>query len=222
MSKKASAPQTGRVGNIVNVITRYGQVEREFAPPRNPQTAEQQNVRGNFGLVSARWRALTPEQRAAWRIAAADSYTINRLGRQVALNGYNYFVRINSARVDIGLSLLDLPPQVPTFPMNPVGQLVITNNGGDIALKLQVPASPVEHTLVQGAAPCSPGISCVQHFPFLGFLPAPINGWSDITAMYVAWYGVLQAGKAVWVRTRQHIDGWTDLPKLTSAIVPAA
>lgn len=222
MSKKASAPQTGRVGNIVNVITRYGQVEREFTPPRNPQTAEQQNVRGNFGLVSARWRALTPEQRAAWRIAAADSYTINRLGRQVALNGYNYFVRINSARVDIGLSLLDLPPQVPTFPMNPVGQLVITNNGGDIALKLQVPASPVEHTLVQGAAPCSPGISCVQHFPFLGFLPAPINGWSDITAMYVAWYGVLQAGKAVWVRTRQHIDGWTDLPKLTSAIVPAA
>ena len=65
MSKKLSVPQTGRTGAIVNVITRYGQVERQFVTPRNPQAPDQQAIRNNFGRVSARWRFLTPEQRAA-------------------------------------------------------------------------------------------------------------------------------------------------------------
>jgi hypothetical protein len=41
-------------------------------------------------------------------------------------------------------------------------------------------------------------------------------------ALYVVRYGVPPAGKAVWVRTRQHINGWNDLPKTTSLIVPSA
>ena len=220
MSKKLSAPQTGRIGATVNVLTRYGQVERQFVSPRNPQTPEQQVIRSNFARVSARWRVLTLEQRIAWRTSSADSYTLSRLGRKVALNGYNYFVRINSARVDIGLSQFDVPPEVPTFKPNPVEELLISNRGV-ITLKLRVPALPAEHTIVQGAAPCSAGISCVQHFPCLGFLPAPTDGWSDITARYVAWYGVPPVGQAVWIRTQQHINGWNDLPKQTSAIVPA-
>jgi hypothetical protein len=32
---------------------------------------------------------------------------------------------------------------------------------------------PVEHTLLLAASPRSPGVRCVQHFPFLDFLPAP-------------------------------------------------
>ena len=221
MSKKLSVPQTGRIGAVVNVITRYGQVERQFVPPRNPQAPDQQAIRNNFGRVSARWRFLTPEQRAAWRTSSADSYTISRLGRQVALNGYNYFVRINSARVDLGLSQFDLPPEVPTFKLNPVEELLISSRGGIITLKLRVPALPAEHMIVQGAAQCSAGISCVQHFPCLGLLPAPTDGWSDITALYVAGHGAPPAGQAVWIRTQQHINGWNDLPKHTRAIVPA-
>jgi hypothetical protein len=221
MSKKLSVPQTGRIGNVVNVITRYGQVERQFAPPRNPRAPDQQEMRGNFGRVARRWRSLTPEQRTAWRIASADTYTISRLGRQVALNGYNYFMRINSSRAELGLSQFDLPPPVPTFSLNPVEELLITNHSDNITLRLRVPSLPAEYTVVQGAAPCSAGVSCVQHFPFLGFLPTPVDGWSDITALYVGWYGVPPAGSAVWIRTRQHINGWNDLPKQTSAIVPA-
>ncbi len=100
-------------------------------------------------------------------------------------------------------------------------ELLISNCGGIITLKFRVPALPAEHTIVQGAAPCSAGIPCVQHFPSLGLLPAPTDDWSDLTARYVAWHDGLPVGRAVWIRTRQHINGWNDLPKQTSAIVPA-
>jgi hypothetical protein len=46
----------------------------------------------------------------------------------------------------------------------------------------------------------------VQHFPVLGLLPPPIDGWSDTTELYVARFGMPKAGKAIWIRTCQHID----------------
>jgi len=61
----------------------------------------------------------------------------------------------------------------------------------------------------------------VQHFPFLGLLPAPTDGWSDITELYVARYGVPKVGTAIWIRTCQHIDGWIDVPKVVRDRVPA-
>ena len=221
MSLKLSAPQSGKVGPVVNVITKYGQVERLRTIPRNPQSLEQQQVRGNFGVVTGRWGRLTAEQREAWRTAALDSYTTTRLGRQVPLSAYNYFCRINFCRMDLGLSTFELPPIVPGFAPNYVEELLITNDGRSIALKLRVPRSPAQYTVLQASAPCSPGVSCVQHFPSLGFLPPPVDGWSDITELYVNRFSLPPVGRAVWVRTRQHIDGWNDLPKTTHAIVPA-
>jgi hypothetical protein len=63
------------------------------------------------------------------------------------------------------------------------------------------------------------GIRLAKHYPFLGFLPEPVDGWSDITALYVGCYGVPPVGAAILIRTRQHIDGWTDNPIVTRAIV---
>ena len=47
------------------------------------------------------------------------------------------------------------------------------------------------------------------------------DGWSDITELYVGRYGVPPVGTVVFIRTCQHIDGSTDVPKVTSALVPA-
>ncbi len=219
--KIISSPQSGRLGDVVFVLSRYGLLARKFVPPRNPRTQRQQAHRANFGAVASHWRALTPEQRTAWCLAAASVYIVNRAGRQVSLNGYNYFMRVNAARAHLGLSRFDLPPTVPTLNPNPVGELAITNTAGNPSLKLRVPSPPAQHTLVYGAAPVSPGVRCVQHFTFLGLLPAPVEGGSDITALYVARYGEPVAGKVVFIRTCQQVDGWTDLPKETSALVPA-
>ena len=218
--KVISNPQSGQIGAVVYVNSRYGQLARQYVHPRNPRTPEQQRNRGNFGAVSSRWRALTPDQRAAWCMAAANKFIVTHSGRQVALSGYSYFVSVNTRRAELSLPLFDLPPAEATFSPNPVAELVVANTGGAITLKLPVPSLPAQYTLVQGAAPVSTGIRCVQHFPFLGLLPPPTNGWSDITELYVARYGVPPVGKVIFIRTCQHIDGSTDVPKMTSFRVP--
>jgi hypothetical protein len=128
---------------------------------------------------------------------------------------------VNNRRADLDLPQFDLPPAEPVFSPNPVAKLVITNAGGKITLKLRVPSPPAQYTLVQGAVPVRTGVRFVQHFPFLGLLPPPTDGWSDITELFVARYGLPKAGTAIWIRTCQHVDGFADVPKVARARLPA-
>jgi len=194
---------------------------REYVRPRNPRTTEHQSHRDNVRAVTGRWRTPNAEQRAAWCIAAANHYFVTETGRRVRLNGYHYFVSLNVRRADLGLPQFDLPPAEPVFSPNPVAELVITNTGDEITLKVRVPSPPTQYTLVQGARPVRTGVRRVERFPFLGLLPPPIDGWSDITGLYKARYGEPKVGMAIWIRTCQHIDGWIDVPKVVRARVPA-
>jgi len=131
-------------------------------------------------------------------------------------------VSLKLRRADLALPQFDLLPAEPVFRHNPVAELVITTTGGKIILKLRVPSPPAQYTLVQGVKPVRTGVRRVQHFPFLGLLPSPTDGWSDITELYRARYGVPKAGTAIWIRACQHINGWTNVPKVVRARVPAA
>ena len=213
--KISAIPKSGRKDSVVYLKTRHGKVVRSYVRPRNPRTAEQQAHRSNLAAVRRRWCTLSADQGATWRMTAANKYFITETGEQVRLNGYNFFVSLNTRRADLDLPQFDLPPAEPVFSSNPVAELVITNTGGKIALKLRVPSPPAQYTLVQGAKPVRTGVRCVQHFPYLGLLPPPTDGWSDITELYKARYGEPKPGTAIWIRTCQHIDGWTDAPKVT-------
>ena len=218
--KISSIPKSGQEGSVVYVNGRYGKVVRPYVRPRNPRTSDQQRNRTNFGTVSRRWRTLSREQRAAWGVAVANKYFVTETGRRVSRRGYNLFVALNTRREELDLPQFDLPRAEPVFRTNPVAGLAVTNTGGRITLKLRVLGQPTQYTLVQAAAPVRTSIRCVQHIPFLGLLPPPTDGWSDITELYIARYGVPNAGTAIWIRTCQHIDGWTDAPKVARARVP--
>lgn len=222
MSKRISVPESGKVGPYVNLSTRYGQVQKQLTVPRDPRAPGQLACRSNMAYVARHWQFLTDPQRSAWDLAGTDSAVMGFLGRSSSLPGYNLYVQMNTLRMDIGLSVFDLPPALPPFSPNPVAELLATNEGGVFQLKLQVLSQPAEHTLVLGASPCSPGIRSVQRFPFLGFLPAPVDGWSDITDLFVGRYGLPSDRKAIFIRTRQHINGWNDPPKQVRAVFSAA
>ena len=124
---------------------------------------------------------------------------------------------------NLGLSRLDVPPShAPSFNPSPVSEVVVTGTGEQLSIKLPVPSQPAQYTLVEAAAPVSAGVRCVQAYRFVGLLPAAVDGWCNITALYVARYGVPPPGTVIFIRTRQQIDGWNDVGKITSAMVPLA
>jgi hypothetical protein len=212
-------PQSGRQGTFVSVRTRYGQVRRRYAVPRDPHSPAQVRIRSAFGRVVARWRALKEEQRAAWKLATENVYSRTRLGQRGLLSGYLFFIKINSALAYQGTPLVDTPPARVDFDENPVGPLVATNTDGVIDLKLSVPSAPATPVLVMATGPRSAGVTFAKHFTILGVLPPAEAGYSNITAMYLARYGAPKPGMRIFVRTRQVLNGWEDISKQTTAIV---
>ena len=202
-------PQSGKLGTFISFRNRYGPCRRPYKVPRDPQSAAKRRVRAWFGRAAASWRALTDNQRTAWRSRAESP-----------AHGYNLFVSINANLAFIGLDPVADPPNNPVFTGNPVGDLVITNSGGVITLQLPVPTAPAQYTLVYGTAPCSPGLSFPPRFYFLGLLPDPVAGISDITALYVARFGQPPPNRRIFVQTVQQFNGWKNLPKRTSFVVP--
>jgi hypothetical protein len=71
-----------------------------------------------------------------------------------------------------------------------------------------------------GQAPCSAGWSKRRNVAYLGLLPAPQAGLSDITELYVARYGQPGVGRKVFIVTRQQKDGWEGPDQETNEIVP--
>jgi hypothetical protein len=220
--KTSAIPKSGRVGKVVYFKGRSGYVARAYVQPRDPRTADQLDKRRNLVAVSNCWSALTPEQRAAWSMTATKEDFVTETSKLAHLSGYNLFKRLNTRRANLGLPQFEVPPAKPSFPPNPVAELVISNIGGTITLKLRVTGRPAQYTLVQGPAPKRSGVRLVQKFPLLGLLPPPKDGWSDITGLFAARYGVPKVNQAVWIRIFQHIDGYIDVPRVLRARVPAA
>jgi hypothetical protein len=213
-------PKRGRKGSVIYSETRWGKVARGYTPPDNPQTPQQQSHRSNVRAVSARWSTLTQEQEDAWRAVAAKKHFLDNDGNLVRRTCYTLFVSLNTRRCDLGLPQFDTPPAEPVWSTNAVEELVATFIDGKFSLKARVSGPLAQHTLVGAAAPVRSGVRHVNHFPFLCLLPPPKDGWSDLTELYVARYGVPKPNWAIWIRVCQHIDGWIDAPKVLHSRLP--
>jgi hypothetical protein len=174
----------------------------------------QTRTRSDFGALASQWRGLAPEARFAWCAASIRD--------GLRISGYSYFMKLNAPRIHIGLARLDYPPsRRPGFDVNPVAEVAVVEEGDSIRIKLHVPSPPGQYTLVEAAAPVSAGVRFVQGYRYVGLLPAPVDGWSDITELVVGRFGQPTRGKVLFIRTRQQIDGWMDAGKVTSALVPS-
>jgi len=105
------------------------------------------------------------------------------------------------------------------FGLNPVGQLIITNGEGGVRLLLNVTAPVAEDIMVFGQAPSSSGRRKRRNVSYLGLLPVPQAGLSDITDLYIARYGEPAVGQRVFIVTRQQKDGWEGFDQETHEIV---
>jgi hypothetical protein len=222
MAKVSKNPASGTQGNTVSYDAPYGQAEREKAVSANPRSNAQVRVRSSLSRFAARWRILSDQQRATWITSAQGVHSEPRLGQSGRLTGCQLFIKINCTLALTGEPPTDVPTEPPSFGTNPVGALTITNDDGEIALKLSVPRAPSQYVLVLGTAPCSAGIAVPRRFVILGALPAAVARVSDVTDLYTARYGVPPVGSRIFIRTIQVASGWEDFSKDTTAVVPKA
>jgi hypothetical protein len=195
--KILSEPSSGKIGNRVAFISRYGQCQREYLIPKNTWSPARDHMRGTFGRLSRAWsQLLTDAQRDAWCEAASQVQSAKRLGKSGPLTGQQHFQGINSARACLGLDMLLTPPAPVVFGPNPVGQLIITNGQSGVRLLLNVTAPVAEDIMVFGQAPCPAGRRKRRNVSCLGLLPASQAGLSDITDLYVARYGEPAVGQS--------------------------
>ena len=215
-------PQSGKRGLYVSQNGRYGQISRILAIPANPRTTDQLNVRQHLASFTQAWRGLEPNQRTAWTTAAKSRQSRPRLGQSGPLTGEQFFVQINCNLATMGAGSKLSPPAQVSFPTLVPSALEITNTQGVIAIKLVCGDDPTEYTLIRASAPQSAGRNVCSDFRLLGECPQPVQGKADITTLYVNKFGSPPAGKKIFVRVNQMIDGYEDIPRQFEAIVPAS
>jgi len=174
-----------------------------------------------FGGASCGWGHLTEDQYRAWEEAAKQEKRRRRWPQGRRFTGQNLFTEINSHQAFLGLPPFLHPPERPVFGLDRPGPLMIGDGGDWFTLLLGVLKVPAGHTLVFGSPPLPAGRRVCRDFRFLGLLPAPYRGASDITELYLEKFRHLPAGSRIFIRTWQQIDGWRDsFPAQFTVVIP--
>lgn len=101
----------GSIGGNTFARGPHGAYVRARVTPVNPNSTEQQIVRGLFSTAASAWAGITQAERDAWELYASNTPTENKLGEQTFLSGYNWFCCCNSARCRASeLSQVDAGP----------------------------------------------------------------------------------------------------------------
>jgi hypothetical protein len=216
--KEYDIPKSGKRGQSVAFRSRFGQCQRAHVPPRKRPTAAQRQSQSAFGSASLGWNNLTEEQREAWCEFSKKVRSHPRGGQSGPLTGQMLYTAINRNQALLGLPPFVYPPERPVFGPNPIAALSITQDSDGIALKLSVTTAPAADLLVFASRPYNAGRRYCDKFIYLGPLPAPAGGESDITAPYVKKHGKPWPRSRVILLTVQQINGWRDQPRRVEAV----
>jgi hypothetical protein len=217
--RTADGPQRGKRGKLVASRNRFGQYHRERGPHKNHRTPAQKRVRGNLSEFARLWNHLTEERRVAWRARAREVRSRRSLGQSGPLDGPLLFKKLNTVLATCGRGPLLDPPPRPEFGPNPVIGFAITDGADGLAFELSVRKALVGDIMVYAWAPSNPGVEKNSNYAYLGLLPAPEDGQSDITDLYLGklkeWrklkdkrYHVPLEGSKVFIRVWQQANGW--------------
>ena len=215
-------PQVGKIGQYVVQGGRYGQIKRAYVIPMDPKTPIQLILRRNLTRVTQSWRTLTQEERDFWTALALTIDSVPHGGTQGHLSGMQLYSKINCINLLCGNPIAVLPVARPVLGARVATAFAITNAAGAAVLKLATIGEPTQANpwIIRASAPQSAGCNVCDDLRIIGLAPAPENGLCDISALFLARYGVPSAGRKIWVSVSATEAGWQDLPSEFVATVP--
>ena len=219
--KISDTPRSGRCGQSVAFQSRFGLCLRQHVPQKAGLTPAREHSCAIFGGNSRKWGGkLSEEQRDRWTLAGAQAMSHPRLGQKGPLTGQQFWQAISTVRAIVGLpESLEVPAR-PVFSRSNVARLVAENGPDGGRLYVVVSGDLNEDIMVFGQEPCSRGRYKRRNVSYLGLLPPPIGGLSEITRLYKAKFGEPRPGSKVFIVTCQEKDGWKGLDLETSATIP--
>ena len=182
------------------------------------------------------------EREEWWKRARYKRIRIRRLpipqnalkGRSRSLRGEEFYIKINRVLEVCGYDRRRLPPPDPNFRPNPVEpDLRITLEKGLLKIMVPVRSAPTQDIMVFAAPPRRAGQGPGGNYAFIGLLPPPKNGESEITRMLLTklkeWrklrddrYQVPLDGARICIRTWPQENGWEGKAwmQITHGLVP--
>lgn len=106
---------SGSIGGLTASHNRGGLYLRARATPVNPNSPNQQAVRGYFAQLATLWVALTGTQRAGWDTYAANVLLPDTLGEARNIGGLAMYIRSNVPRLQGGQPRVDDAPTIYTL-----------------------------------------------------------------------------------------------------------
>lgn len=218
----AISSASGSIGGTTFSRNRFGAYTRRRSNPVDPNTNRQQAVKTNFGLLSTQWSlVLTPAEREDWDQYGANVPRVDSLGQTHFLSGVQWFIGLNTIRMQAGLGVQTAAPttfnrgQMPALVSiygpsdsisSPVEGSYLNLQDGSPVLNLQFDqpvSSDVDLTIALGR----------PQNPTVNFYKAPWRYWrtpqGDDIAQFSLSAGVLDPlpynyseGQAVFVRLR--------------------
>jgi len=96
---------------MVFARNKSGNYIRNRTKPVNPKSPRQEAARTIVSYLADRWHAdLSAVQRGLWETYAAAVAMKNKLGETIHLSGFNHYIRSNSVRLSVDLTVLDAAP----------------------------------------------------------------------------------------------------------------
>lgn len=103
----------GSIGGSTFSQNAAGAYIRRRSVPTISTSPYAQEAKDRFTALTATWRSLTDDQRAAWSALAAEMNSTDSLGQDVSVTGPRAFIGLNATRRLVPLPVLEDPPTLP-------------------------------------------------------------------------------------------------------------
>ena len=197
------ASASGSVNGTTYSRNATGAYARNRSVPVNPSTVNQVAARNALTYGATNWRELTEPQRENWRIYAAGTPVVNKVGDTVHLKGHNWYAASAAFLnfVSAGTAFNEDAPPSPglaiavTWASNPI----IDVSSDNVTLALATPATGVEWIGVWLSNPVSAGVAFFKGpWNYVGSAEAPVLPAVSISSVPIP----LVAGNLHYVRVR--------------------
>ena len=216
--------QRGKLNGTIFSKNRTGNILKNFASPRNPQSNTQQPNRANWQFIVKNWQYLTTEQRASWSDLAATVTWHDKLGTAFNPTGQMLYLYCNQNLFVIGQPLLTtaVAPVVHELISScSVSQNLLGVWGASLSFLPGVISTDIFYRI--SATPClSPGITYAKkYFRQIGILAPGTSSPVDITSLYLSIFPPPVSNRKIFVKLQpvENTSGFSSLPVFADFIV---